>query len=50
MAELSHHTGNGVEDLCAILKARDVMVEQLRLDLIPSVGHVVLFLTDNVTY
>ncbi|CAK9218057.1 unnamed protein product [Sphagnum troendelagicum] len=33
MAELSHHTGNGLEDLCAILKARDVMVEQLRLDL-----------------
>ncbi len=34
MAELSHHTGNGLEDLYAILKARDVMVEQLRLDLI----------------
>lgn len=33
MAELSHHTGNGLEDLCAILKARDVMVEQLRIDL-----------------
>ncbi|CAM6007985.1 unnamed protein product [Sphagnum balticum] len=33
MAELSHHTGNGLEDLYAILKARDVMVEQLRLDL-----------------
>jgi hypothetical protein len=33
MAELSHHTGNGFEDLYAILKARDVMVEQLRLDL-----------------
>jgi hypothetical protein len=34
MAELSHHTGNGLEDLYAILKARDVMVEQLRLHLI----------------
>jgi hypothetical protein len=33
MAELSHHTGNGLEDLYAILKARDVMVEQLRLEL-----------------
>jgi hypothetical protein len=33
MAELSHRTRNGLEDLYAILKARDVMVEQLRLDL-----------------
>ncbi len=33
MAELSHRTGNRLEDLYPILKARDVMVEQLRLDL-----------------
>ncbi len=33
MAELSYHTGTGWEDLCAILKSRDVMVEQLHLHL-----------------
>ncbi|CAM6043456.1 unnamed protein product [Sphagnum compactum] len=32
MAELSHHIGNRLEDIYAILKAREVMVEQLRLD------------------
>ncbi|KAH9571985.1 hypothetical protein CY35_02G122700 [Sphagnum magellanicum] len=40
MAELSHHTGKGLEDLCAILKARDVMVEQLCLDLSRCPWHI----------
>ncbi|CAM6007993.1 unnamed protein product [Sphagnum balticum] len=42
MTELSHHTGNGLEDLYAILKARDVMVEQLRLDLIQDNVRIIL--------